>query len=277
MNPQELLQTGELAQAIEAQTARVKARPTDLDERHLLCVLLCFAGDLDRAFLQLNVMTGQDPELGMGLAVYRSLVVAEAARRSFFGQQGRPLLPPNSPPSLDHRLAALEALRRGDVPAAEAALALAQTAEAPLEAKLNGDPVRGVRDYDDFLGPVLEVYAGGNYLWLPLQHVRRLEIPPPAHQLDLLWAPATLVDVNGNEAAVHLPALYEGSHLAEDARIRLGRMTDWVDRAGLGFRGLGQKVLLADSGRAEGARELGLLELRTFERPAAGAAEASGG
>src|SRR5262245_19928166 len=265
MTPQELLRAGELKQAIAAQTARVKEHPTVADERYLLFVLLCFAGELDRAFLQLGVMAGQDAQLEMGLGVYRSLIVAEAARRSFYTEKGQPLLPPRCPAGLEQRVAALEALRRSDVDAAAAALERAQSLERPLEAKLNGEALRDVRDHDDFLGPALEVYAGGNYLWLPLEHVRKLELAPPAHQLDLLWAPASLVDTSGNEASVHLPALYEGSHLAEDGRVRLGQMTDWVDRAGIGFRGQGQRTLLVEAGT--GSRELGLLELRSLERP----------
>lgn len=275
MNPVELSESGDLAAAIEAQNSVVRAHPTDLDARYLLSVLLCFAGNLERAFQQLNVIGSQDPELGMAASVYRSLITAEAARRSFYAEDGVPLLPPDCPTSVERRVEAVQALRRGDPDCAAAKLEEARSSEAPLEAKLNGDLASDLRDHDDFLGPALEVYAGGNYLWLPFARIRRLEIAAPTHQLDLLWAPATLVDTGGTEASVHLPVLYDGSHEAEDGRVRVGRMTDWKDREGIGFRGLGQRVLLVE--HAGQASEIGLLEVRSLEPTPSAATEISRG
>lgn len=273
MNLQELMASGNLAEAVAAQSAEVKARPLDLDARYQLSVLLCFAGDLDRAHLQLNTIGSQDAELGMASAIYRSLITADAARRTVWNETGQPLLPPDCAAGIEDRVAVLQALRRGDSEAAAQALERAQAADAPLEVKLNGELTRDLRDYDDFLGPVLEVYAGGNYLWLPFERIRSLEVPAPKSDLDLLWAPAQLVDANGMEANVHLPVLYEGSHLAPDGRVRIGRMTEWLDVEGLGFRGQGQRTLLAEQGGE--SREIGLLEVRSLER--AVSSEADGG
>jgi type VI secretion system protein ImpE len=110
---------------------------------------------------------------------------------------------------------------------------------------------------------VLEVFAGGHYLWLPLERVRTLEVRAPKHQLELLWLPAELEDVSGDTATVHLPALYHGSAGADDARLRAGALTEWREQEGLVVRGLGQKVLLARHGGEE--REVALRELRTLE------------
>ena len=75
------------------QNVCVKAKPTDVDERHLLSVFLCFSGDLDRAFLQLEMIGKQDPDLGMAAQVYRSLIIAETQRRKVFHDDAKPLLP----------------------------------------------------------------------------------------------------------------------------------------------------------------------------------------
>ncbi len=273
MNPNELIASGNLVEAIAAQSAEVKAHPVDLDARYQLSVLLCFAGDLDRASIQLNTIGAQDQELGMASAIYRSLIVADSARRTVWNEEGDPLLPPDCAPGIEDRVAALQAMRRGDNEAASQALERSLASEKPLEVKLNGELTRDLRDYDDFLGPVLEVYAGGNYLWLPFERIRTLEVAAPKTELDLLWAPAQLVDANGMEANVHLPVLYEGSHRAEDGRVRVGRMTEWVDVEGLGFRGQGQRTLLAEQGGD--SREIGLLEVRSLER--APSSEADGG
>ncbi len=269
----ERIESGNLTEAIAAQSAEVKARPTDLDARYQLSVLLCFAGELDRASIQLNTIASMDSELGMGSAIYRSLIVAASARRSVFHEEGVPLLPPDCAPGIEHRVQALEAIRRGDTEAARQALESALATDPPIEVKLNGELASDVRDYDDFLGPVLEVYAGGNYLWLPFERIRSLEVRAPQSELDLLWAPAQLVDANGMEANVHLPVVYEGSHLASDGRVRVGSMTEWVDVEGLGFRGQGQRTLLAQQGGDP--REIGLLEVRSLER--APSSEADGG
>jgi len=263
MTVQELLSAGRLGDAVAAQTALVRAKPTDADARFELTVLLCFAGELDRATAQLDTLAVQDPELGMGSTHYRSLLVAEAERRAVHERGGAPLLPPDCPAHVEARLEALHALRAGEVERAGAALERARANTPALEGKLDGESFDDLSDHDDVLGPVLEVFAGGHYLWLPLERVRALEVAAPARRLDLLWPGARLEDTSGAAANVHLPALYVGSHAAEDGRLQLGQMTDWRDAHGLAFRGMGQKVLLARRGPRE--REVGLLELRTLE------------
>jgi len=263
MTPQELLAAGEIAQAISTQGALLRARPTDRDARWFLFVLLCYGGEYDRAILQLDALALQNAEFGMGSVVYRSLVIAEAERAAVLSRAGNPLLPADSPAHVEARLEALRALRAGQASEARAALERAERARPALEGKLDGEPFADLLDSDELLGPVLEVLAGGHYLWLPLERVRTLQIRAPKHQLELLWLPAELEDVAGETATVHLPALYFGSAAADDARLRAGQMTEWRDQDGLVVRGFGQKVLLARRGGEE--REIALRELRTLE------------
>jgi type VI secretion system protein ImpE len=260
---QDLLAAGRLGDALAAQTALVRAKPLDGDARYGLAVLLCFAGELDRANAQLDALATQTPELAVGVSHVQSLIHAEAERRAVHERDGVPLLPPDAPPHAELRLQALRALRAGESERAGELLANANGAEAALEGKLDGESFDALRDHDDLLGPTLEVFAAGRYLWLPLERVRRLELAAPKHPLDLLWPSAQLVDSSDAEANVHLPALYVGSHAAQDDRLRLGRMTDWIDAGGVAFRGIGQKVLLVGRNGAESER--GLLEVRTLE------------
>jgi len=263
MTPEKLLATGEIAQAISAQAAVLRARPTDRDARWFLFVLLCYAGELDRAILQLDTLAQQDAEFGMGSVVYRSLVIAEAERAAVLSRAGNPLLPADTPAHIDARLDALRALREGQAAEARRALERAERARPALEGKIDGEPFEDLFDSDELLGPVLEVFAGGHYLWLPLERVRTLQVRAPKHQLELLWLPAELEDAAGDTATVHLPALYHGSAAADDARLRAGQMTEWREQEGLVVRGLGQKVLLAKRGGEE--REVALRELRALE------------
>jgi len=263
MTPQEHLAAGEIAAAISAQSGLLRARPTDRDARWFLFVLLCYAGEHDRAILQLDTLAQQNAEFGMGSVVYRSLVVADAERAAVLTRAGSPLLPADSPAHVEARLQALRALRDGRASEARGALERAERARPALEGKVDGEAFTDLFDSDELLGPVLEVFAGGHYLWLPLERVRTLQLRPPKHQLELLWLPAELEDAAGDTATVHLPALYFGSPAADDARLRGGLMTEWREQDGLVVRGLGQKVLLAKRGGEE--REVALRELRTLE------------
>jgi type VI secretion system protein ImpE len=263
MTPRELLAAGELSAAVAAQGALLRAKPTDQDGRWFLFVLLCWAGELDRAILQLDMLAEQNAEFGMGSTVYRSLVTAEAERAAVLTRDGNPLLPPDSGAHAEARLAALKALRSGDSVAARRELERAESLRPALEGKLDGEAFDELFDSDELFGPILEVLAGGHYLWLPLERVRKLEIQPAGHQLELLWVPAQLEDSTGLSASVHLPALYHGSAGEADGRLRAGQMTEWREVDGVCIRGAGQRVLLARRGDLE--REYALRDLRTLE------------
>ena len=63
MSAEELFRSGRLEEAMAEQTAVVKNSPVDSDARYMLFVLLCFAGELERADKQLDVLAGRDEEL----------------------------------------------------------------------------------------------------------------------------------------------------------------------------------------------------------------------
>jgi type VI secretion system protein ImpE len=121
--------------------------------------------------------------------------------------------------------------------------------------------VEGLRDYDDLFGSVLEVFAGGRYLWLPFEQVRSLQIPEPSTLMDLLWVPAEMISREGETSHVHLPALYPGSGEHADEQVQLGRTTEWIDCDEAGYRGAGQRILL--SGQDGETLETPVLSLRT--------------
>ena len=111
---------------------------------------------------------------------------------------------------------------------------------------MNGKPFTEFRDIDDRLGAVLEVFFRETYVWLPIEQVRKMTIPPPRQLRDLLWIPATIETGEGASGQVYLPALYVDSHHENNDQLRLGRMTDW---RGLGdglVGGVGQKMFLVD-------------------------------
>src|SRR5258705_12065222 len=149
MTVQELLSAGRLGDAVAAQTALVRATPTDADARFELTVLLCFAGELDRATAQLDTLAVQDPELGMGSTHYRSLLVAEAERRAVHERGGARLVPPDCPAHVAARLQALHALRAGEVERAGAPLERASANTPAPEGKLHREEFRDLPGPED--------------------------------------------------------------------------------------------------------------------------------
>ncbi len=260
---EELLRAGRLGEAIAAQTAAVKASPAEPEARYLLLALLGFAGEWERAGRQLEALGHQDPKLAAAARVCGGLLAAEQQRQAVFRGEGQPLVPPDAPAHVAARLAALEAWRAGDQVAASRQLEVAADAAPALAGRLNEQAFGGLRDLDDLLGSVLEVFAGGRYLWLPLERLRRLETAPPAHLLDLLWLPAQIIDDAEGKATVHLPVLYPGSAGHDAEEVRLGRRTEWWGGPDL-LRGAGQRVLAYLDAGGE-VQEQGILAVRSLE------------
>ncbi len=262
MTADELFKAGRLADAIDAQTQVVKKKPTDDDARFMLFVLLSYAGELERADKQLDVLANMDDKVRTGTIIYHGLLAAELERSRVFEGTSRPVFPPDAPGHLALRLEALTCLQNGDTAGAEAKADAALEQAATCSGKVDGEDFDDFRNYDDVLGGVLEIYAGGRYIWMPMSHVRKLEFAAPETAIDTLWRQAKLNDADGNVADVHVPVLYATSSSHADEAIRLGRVTDWVERGEL-FTGIGQHLFLATRGDAETQKSV--LDIATLE------------
>jgi type VI secretion system protein ImpE len=245
MNASELYQAGKLQEAITAATTAVKQHPNELSRRGLLAELLCFAGDLERADLQLDVMGHQDPQAAMGIGLFRHLVRAEQARRQVYSQGRLPEFLEQPSPLLRIHLEASIHLREGRPAEAVKMLGQAEEQRPRLSGTCDGRPFTDLRDLDDLTAPLFEVLtSNGKYYWIPMERVESIEFRPPARPRDLLWQRVHLVVRGGPDGEVYLPALYAGSHADADDRIRLGRFTDWKGGQGEPVRGLGQRTFL---------------------------------
>jgi type VI secretion system protein ImpE len=264
MNATELYKAGRLREAIDAQVQEVKSRPADHAKRLFLFELLAFAGDLDRARRQIDVVNYGDLGLDAAVTGYRQLLDAEQARRRLFSDGVKPefLAPP--PGHVALRLEAVNRLREGR-PAEAAGLLTQAGAAGQPRGQLNGKPFDALRDADDLFGTVVEVMAHGAYYWVPLEQVVTLAMNPPRFPRDLLWAPARL-ELEGAAGEVFLPALYPGSHEHPDDAVKLGRSTDWRGAEGGPVLGVGLRTFLV------GEDAVSLLELRQLEISGPGAA-----
>jgi type VI secretion system protein ImpE len=222
-----LFREGKLDEAVEALGQELQRDPTDLRRRTFLFELLCFAGNYDRAAKHLDVIAGASQDAAMGALIYQSALHAERTRQEMF--------------------------RSGDYP---------HSTVRPVSGTLNGSPFTSLADADPRIGARLEVFAAGEYQWLPLEHIASIRMGSPKRLRDLLWSPATLRTgpaFKGVELGeVLLPVLAPGSWEHDDDAVRLGRVTEWVAADG-GERPLGQKLLLVDG------EEFPILEVRELD------------
>lgn len=232
MNPTALFREGELDEAIKALGAELRDNPSDVKRRTFLFELLCFAGDYQRADKQLEVLGSAGPSSELGVLLYRSALYAERQRQDLFAGGEYP--------------------RHSDAP------------EPAISGTFNGKPFSSFRDADPRVGARLELFAAGNYLLLPFEHVTSIQIEPPKRLRDLLWTPAavrTSPAFKGAELGeVLLPVLSPFSWKHPDAAVRLGRATVWEQPEGFDDQvPIGQKLWLVDD------EEFSFLELRSLE------------
>jgi len=236
MNPLELYRAGHLTDAIRAVSAELRENPTDVQRRTFLFELLCFAGEYERADKQLEVLAQAGPQSEMGVLLYRSALFAERQRQDVF--------------------------ERAQLPSQQAA---AEEDDSPGRGgTANGKSFSYFSDADPRTGAKLEIFAAGNYLLLPLEHVASIEIPTPKKLRDLIWTPAavrTTPAFKGTELGeVLLPVLAPFSWRHPDEAVRLGRMTVWEKPEGSEYQiPFGQKMWLVDD------EEIPFLELRALE------------
>lgn len=259
-----LFQQSKLDEALQAQTAALRGDPANVDGRYHMAGLLAFAGEFDRALVHLDFIAGERPELATAVAMYVSSLHGEEERRRIYQGGHAPGTDPENEAAVQRRLRLRQHLAAGD--AAKATSALAEIAAEPVpQASLDGAAPAAFADHDDGLGALLEVFVGGRCLWVPTGNLRSLEFTPPRGLLDLLWAQCAIETRTGQRYAAHVPVLYAGTHARGDAQVRCGHKTEWVDELGVAFRGYGQREFVV------GERELGILELRKVQFPAAAA------
>jgi type VI secretion system protein ImpE len=216
MNARQLFQAGKLNEAIKALSSELRDNPADAQRRTFLFELLCFAGNYDRAEKQLDVLSQAGPDAAMGALLYRSALHAERTRQRMFKESSFP----------------------------------SGAASSELSGALNGKPFTALEDADPRIGARLELFAAGQYMWIPFEHVASVRVEAPKRLRDLLWIPAivrTTAGFKGLELGeVLIPALSPLSWEDPDDDVRLGRATEWREMTDGAYIPVGQKLILAD-------------------------------
>lgn len=236
---------GQLDEALEQAAQDVRSRPTDLRLRSLFCELLCFSRDWERADKQLDAIIKIDQTALVGVSMIRHLIRSEVSRTEVYEQGRVPEFIDKPSAVLEKRLKALTHFRAGEMQETMASIAEAIEVEKPLTGLCNGESFEEIRDMDDLLGTIVEVFtATGVYYWLSLDQIETLEFDQPVNLVDQLWRAARIETVGDLKGRVYIPVLYYGSQESEDGRVRVGRATDWVENDGGPVTGRGQREFL---------------------------------
>jgi type VI secretion system protein ImpE len=232
MTARELYQAGKLAEAVQALNIELRDNPGDIKRRTFLFELLCFAGNFDRADKQLEILAQESKDAQLGALVYRAALHAERIRCDLFQKREYPRVAANG-------------------------------AAADLNGTWNGKPFETIGDTDPRIGSRLEVFAAGQYIWVPFEHIASIEVQPPKRLRDLIWAPAILrpgpAFVERELGEVLLPVLSPLSFQQADDAVKLGRATIWQDTESGESVPFGLKMFLIDDD------EVPFLELRHLE------------
>ncbi|MBZ5584617.1 MAG: virulence protein SciE type [Acidobacteriia bacterium] len=230
MTAGQLFQAGNLDQAVQALGAELRDNPGDVQRRTFLFELLCFTGAYDRAEKHLEILAQGGKDAQLGALLYQGALNADRTRAELFQKREYPTAGAEPPPP---------------------------------SGTLNGNPFSSFLDADPRIGARLEIFAAGQYMWLPLEHIASIEMEPPKRLRDLLWAPAlvrTGPAFKGQELGeVLLPVLSPLSFRHSEDSVRLGRMTVWEEIEDRALAPAGQKMFLVDD------EEFPILEIRRLE------------
>ena len=239
MSPTELFHEARLNEAIDVQRAIVDAHPDDVAERLLFCELLAFTGDRTAVRRQLDVLADVPADVGNYVAEWRRLLNADDARH----RGDRPTFLTDPPGHVVQRIQAVESHRNGREEDTLDRLDEADEASPWVVGHIDGRPFDGWRDADDLLGPVLELFRGDRYVWLPTDQVQKLRLEDGDELRDTLYRPATVWLADGSRHEVFLPGLYARTADHPEEGIRTGAGIDWVEVDGI-TRGLGARTFL---------------------------------
>jgi type VI secretion system protein ImpE len=256
MQAQDHLKNGDVDAALKALIQAVRDEPQKVDNRTFLFQLLSVTGDWNRALNQLVVAGEMDPSAIPMVQTYREALACEALRAQVFAGSRSPLIFGDPKQWIALLLESLKLVAAGEISQAAGLRQQAYEDAPAVSGKVNGEAFEWLADADSRIGPFLEAVVNGNYYWIPMHRISKIEIEAPADLRDLVWLPAQFSWANEGQAIGLIPARYPGSESSADSAIQLARRTEWVELGGDTYSGMGQKLM------ATNANDYPLLEIR---------------
>lgn len=254
----ETLRSGDVSGTLDILKQDVRKAPREPRLRTFLFQMFCVTGEWDRALTQLSVVAELDP-LALPMAqAYRSAIHCEVLREKVFRGERSPTVLGEPGPWLPLLMEATKqfALGKRDEAARMRDDAFEQAEE--IMGSINGEAFAWIADADPRLGPVMEVFVNGNYMWVPFSRVKALKLEPPADLRDQVWMPAEFTWSNEGQMVGFIPTRYPGSAKSTDHTIALSRRTEWSDVSDGWSIPMGQRVLVTD------VAETALMDIRAL-------------
>ncbi len=248
MQAEDHLRAGDLDQALSSLEAEVRSNPAKPELRVFLFQLLSVLGEWDRAMTQLNVVADMNADCMLMAQVCRPALNCEALRRDIFAGRRSPMIFGEPAEWVVWLTQVLPLLAQGQDTAAVELRDRAFEAAPTLQGSIDGHPFAWIADADSRMGPVLEAIIEGRYYWLPFQNIRDLRIEEPKDLRDIVWIPAHFTWTNGGQSVGFIPSRYPGSEASQDNGVRMARRTEWIEREGGIFLGMGQRLFVTDEG-----------------------------
>jgi type VI secretion system protein ImpE len=254
----EALRSGDVEGAMAALKQDVRKAPRDSKLRTFLFQMFCVTGEWDRALTQLSVAAELDPLAYPMSQAYQAAIRCEVLREKVFRGERSPTVLGDPGEWLPLLMEATRLLATGQVEEAMRLRDSAFDAAPGSTGTLNDTAFEWIADSDPRLGPVLEVFLNGNYMWVPFFRIKAIHIEAPADLRDQVWMPAQFTWTNEGEAVGFIPTRYPGTLATKDPVALLAKKTDWLDLAPDWSVPVGQRVLVTD------AEETALMDVRTL-------------
>ncbi|MFB9241699.1 ImpE family protein [Massilia antarctica] len=232
----------------------IRRKPDDAQLRAQLFQLLALRGDWPRAQAALTMTLELNPNAHSLAEAYLRPLACELARAQVFAGARRPEVC-GADAAVERLVDALHFdaagsdAEAGAVRAAAMAELPARSGHLRLHASDTLIPFAWLADGDSRFGPVLELFAGERYLWLPLAQVRRIRLVPATNRCALVWSHGAIDLVSGKEIHAALPVRYPLPAALTEQKILSAAYTEWLALAGADqYLGIGQRMLVSDQG-----------------------------
>jgi type VI secretion system protein ImpE len=259
MEAEELLRAGRLQEAHNALEQAIRSQPADAKLRVFFFQLLAVAGQWDRALTQLRVAAQLDAINLLTAQMYGAVLNCEIFRGRVFAGEQTPLIFGQPDPWMGWLVQAGILAAQGRYEAAAELRDKALEAAPAVGGTVDGESFEWLADADSRLGPMLEAIVDGKYYWVPFQAIKAIQISDPKDLSDLVWAPAGFTWINEGQAQGFIPTRYSSSETSAHDAVRLARRTEWVEKPGQTYLGLGQRMFATD------VREYAVLDIRRID------------
>lgn len=247
VTPFEYFEQGNLLDAVRSAAEQVRDDSGSVERRWALITYLCFAGDLERAETHVRFLLENAPDVVGDLLLQRNLMSGEAARRQCFEEGRIPEFEAGPTPELEVALKTLSAMKEKQDNSQEL-LSTVVRHSAGFTGTCDGNAFSGFRDRDDMTALMLEaITVGGQYYWLPLNGLRRIQFSEILSPQDIIWRKAELTTRDDHQVTAFIPGLYFGTHTSGDDLLRCGRAAEFSEHLGLDRGGGGRTFLVGES------------------------------